>query len=54
MKAKDNPVCSICQGWMEYKGEWLVCRSCGFHKKSNKIKVTPLPKRRSREKENTK
>lgn len=44
---KDNPICEICQAWMEEKGEWLVCMSCKFHKKSKKIKVTPLPKKRS-------
>ncbi len=44
--AKDDPICSVCQGWMEEKGEWLVCMSCKFHKKSRKIKITPLPKRK--------
>lgn len=54
MKAKDNPICPECTGWMEEKDGWLKCRSCKFQKKSSKIKITPLPKRRSREKENSK
>ncbi len=51
--SKDNPICEICTGWMEERGEWLVCMSCKFQKKSRKIKVTPLPKKRAKAKDHT-